>query len=68
MINFNPLACKDVSCKEGSWCRVHESTGQSYCEPSCYIYNGGCPADQTCSLHNVANMCPTAMPISGRMQ
>ena len=51
-------ACADRNCPTGSQCKVDELTGQSYCEPSCLIDNGGCPSGQICSLRNVT--CVTA--------
>lgn len=60
---FDSTACKDVSCKKGSWCRVYEPTGQPYCEPSCDLNNGGCPADQTCSLRNVTCTQAPCLPV-----
>ena len=53
MLCFNLTACANRNCSIGSQCRVHEPTGQSYCEPSCLIDNGGCSAGQICSLRNV---------------
>ena len=42
--------CEHHKCETGSMCRVFERTSETYCEPSCDLDNGGCPANQTCSL------------------
>lgn len=55
---FNLIACEKMNCRKGSQCKMHEPTGQPYCEPSCDLDNGGCRANQTCSLRNV--MCVRA--------
>ena len=64
---FNPIACANRQCKNGSYCKIHEPTGQSYCEPSCDINNGGCYAEEICSLRNVTcakEPCPPVVECS----
>jgi len=45
--------CKDVRCPTGSQCEVYKPSGETYCNPSCDVDNGGCQAGQTCSLQEV---------------
>ena len=45
--------CANHTCPTGSRCRVFKPTGEAFCEPSCSINNGGCSANQTCSLEVV---------------
>ena len=42
--------CEHHKCPTGSKCKVYEVTGETYCEASCDLDNGGCAANQTCSL------------------
>lgn len=46
-------SCTNIKCSNGSQCRVFKPTGEAYCEPSCDINNGGCPANEKCSLQPV---------------
>ena len=46
-------ACEIKKCQPGSRCKVFEPTGEAFCEPSCDIDNGGCPAGQSCTLLDV---------------
>ena len=39
---------EDMICPPGSRCVTHNTTGDSFCLQSCYLQNGGCPADQVC--------------------
>ena len=70
MLYYIPIACVDHDCEKGSQCKVYGPygpTGQPYCEPSCDLDNGGCPADQICSLHNVKcaqDPCPPVVKCS----
>ena len=45
--------CEYHECPTGSKCKVFEANGETYCEPSCDLKNGGCAANQTCSLQVV---------------
>ena len=45
--------CEHHKCPTGSKCKVYEVTGETYCEASCDLDNGGCAANQTCSLQAV---------------
>ena len=49
-------ACAIRKCPTGSQCKVYQPTGKAFCEPSCDLDNGGCPANQDCSL--VPAICP----------
>ena len=49
-------ACTGFKCPTGSTCKVCEETGTAYCEFSCSIDNGGCPAGSTCTESAVT--CP----------
>ena len=53
MLYFCPTACENIRCKKGSQCKVDELTGWPYCQPSCDLSNGGCAANETCSLRKV---------------
>ena len=46
-------SCTGFECPTGSQCKVYEPTGEAFCEPSCDLNNGGCPANQRCSLETV---------------
>ena len=46
-------ACNITDCPRGSQCKIHEPTGEPFCEPSCDLDNGGCADNETCSLRNV---------------
>ena len=45
--------CDNHMCPIGSQCKVYRPTGEAFCEPSCDLDNGGCPANQECSLQTV---------------
>ena len=45
--------CTGFECPTGSQCKVYEPTREAFCEPSCDLNNGGCPANQRCSLETV---------------
>ena len=49
-------ACIGVVCPNGSHCRVCEANGNAYCEFSCSVDNGGCPAGSTCTESGIT--CP----------
>ena len=62
--------CEYHKCPTGSKCKVFEATGESYCEPSCDLNNGGCAANQSCSLKSIkcvqdpGNPCPRVVECS----
>ena len=45
--------CDNYTCRTGTQCKVYKPTGEAFCDPSCDLDNGGCPANQTCSLQIV---------------
>jgi len=45
--------CENFECPTGSRCKVFRPTGKAFCQPSCGIDNGGCAANETCSLRKV---------------
>ena len=45
--------CEYHKCPTGSKCKVFEVTSETYCEASCDLDNGGCAANQSCSLKYV---------------
>ena len=54
--------CDNYTCPTGSQCEVFEPTGEAFCDSSCDLDNGGCPANQICSLQIVQCIrapCPT---------
>ena len=59
--------CAAVKCPTGSQCEVYEPTGETFCNSSCDLDNGGCPAGQTCSLEEVVCVrapCPPVVKCS----
>ena len=62
-------SCSNHTCPIGSQCKVYESTGEAYCDPSCNLDNGGCSINQTCSLEIVECArapCPPVVNCSGK--
>jgi len=55
--------CAAVTCPTGSQCEVYEPTGETFCNPSCDLDNGGCPAGHTCSLQDVQCVRPPCPPV-----
>ena len=45
--------CAVVRCANGYTCEVDAATGRAYCNPSCELNNGGCRADEQCTLVDV---------------
>ena len=45
--------CDTHKCPAGLSCRVFKPTGEAYCEPSCDLDNGGCAANETCTIQSV---------------
>ena len=54
--------CKDHNCPTGSKCEVFEPTGEAYCNASCDLDNGGCAANQICSLKVIQCVRPPCPP------
>ena len=52
------LACLSVQCPNGSRCKVLNETGETYCEYSCAVDNGGCHEGSQCIEVDV----PTCSP------
>ncbi|XP_065915320.1 kielin/chordin-like protein isoform X2 [Dysidea avara] len=61
--------CESVTCPTGSQCEVFEQTGETFCNTSCDLDNGGCPTGQTlCQVFTTCNnpgpvMCALHPPI-----
>ena len=53
LCNYYTDLCRNHTCPTGSQCKVYQPTGEAFCDPSCDLDNGGCPADQMCSLQTV---------------
>ena len=45
--------CESFECPDGARCRLYPPTGEPFCQPDCSLDNGGCPANQRCSLNEV---------------
>ena len=63
--------CKGHKCPVGSRCTIYEPTGEPFCEPSCDLNNGGCPANQECTLKAVqcaTDPCPPVVECTPRKQ
>ena len=60
LVNSSLIAdpCESVTCLTGSQCEVYKPSGETFCNPSCDLDNGGCSSDQICSLQVV--QCPRA--------
>ena len=63
--------CDTHQCPTGSRCKVYEPTGEAFCEPSCDLDNGGCPANKRCSLETVQCVrapCPPVVKCTPRIR
>ena len=45
--------CERFDCGLNARCKLYPPTGEPFCEPSCSLNNGGCVANQKCSLKEV---------------
>ena len=51
--------CEGFDCGSSARCKLHPYTSEPFCEPSCELDNGGCPANQECLLKEVqCESCP----------
>ena len=55
--------CATIKCSVGYRCMVDNITGTGYCDPSCDLNNGGCPADQQCVLKQVQCITSPCPPV-----
>jgi hypothetical protein len=60
--------CAVMRCPQYTVCKVYAPTGEGYCDPTCYLNNGGCNSSQQCSLEPVNCVrapCPPVIKCSG---
>ena len=55
--------CAVVLCPVGYICKVDEATGKPFCDPSCELKNGGCAANEKCTLVEVQCITTPCPPI-----
>jgi hypothetical protein len=64
-LSINP--CATLKCPNYAICRVYSPTGEGYCDPTCYFFNGGCKSNEQCSVvpvNCIKAPCPSVIKCS----